>query len=453
MAGVAMVSRRLLATRPLATGLLLLFASPVRASGDDHWDAAFRSETYAQVFRRALLPADGGAITETQVPVYESVHADVYRIDGLSCVDCLDVSLAAWGASTFSDESGRVQADVQTANVLYHPGRFRLRVGRQTAAGGAARYTRFDGAEAGGSLPLGIDGSIYGGWTVLPRWNEQRGYFQLGSATHTLLRNPELAEPTNRNASWVAGGRFGWSSDASRAGLSFHHEQEPTGIAHRTLGGSGRLAATESTVLGASGLLELDAARVSEARGWVDWAPASSVDVSVEALHTEPALFLSRQSVLSVFSTEGYEEFGSIAVYRTSEQLRFEGGGWIEIYDATDRGARGEGTVVVSPTTNTSVRASGGRLLAPSNGYLSGRVALQHHFEHPVTGTIDLYAFRYDQAIRGHGFSAFASATLGYQLARAFELLLGASLAQSPYAKLDAQTLLRLSYQTRLGGT
>lgn len=418
----------------------------------DRFTWTLGSETYAELFRRALLPGPNGALVErdTALPVIEYLYLRAHDIDTRWRADSIDIELAAWGRAWFGDDQPterRLDGDVQTANIRYRHGPLNLRLGRQHAAGGAARYVRFDGLTLGGKLGAGLEMEGYGGFTVLPRWSDRTGYHHLGDAADSLLRDPEALPEPDRSGHWLAGGRFGWASSRAQAVVSFHEQAEAAGLSRRSLGLDGRGFVLKDAALGGTALLELDALRLQDARLWADVTPVSALDLSAEVLHTEPALFLSRQSVLSVFSTDAYEEAGGSGVLRVTDRFAVEGGGWVQLYDASHRGARGEIGIRAIPGAGrrTVVRVTYARVLAVDNGYHSVRASLSRKLLTALTGTLEAYGYFYDEAIRERTTSAFYSGTLSYQATQALNLLWGASLAQSPYASVDAQTIVRAS--------
>jgi hypothetical protein len=339
-----------------------------------------------------------------------------------------------------------LDGEVQAAHVRYEHGPIGLRIGRQLAAGGAARYVRFDGLLLDANLAGGFVAEGYAGLTVLPRWDGRPGYHHLGTAADTLLRDPDALPEPERSGYRLGGGRLGFSAERGQAALSFHEQHQPGGLTRRTLGLDARAFVLEDASLGGSGLVELDARRIQDARLWVDATPARAMDVSVEYLHTEPALFLSRQSVLSVFSTDAYDEAGGSGVVRITNRFALEGSGFVELYDDARRGVRSELAARVLPGTGkrTLVRIAYARVVAPDNGYHALRASLSRRILPVLSGTLEAYSYFYDEPIRGHTTSKVYSGTLSYQAADALSLLWGASLAESPYANFDAQTLIRL---------
>lgn len=446
--------RWLLAVLPLAAYAAPTRAEPGPAAPDarDRYELSARSDTYAELFRRALLPGPNGSLvsTDTAAPFYEYASLRATDLDTPWRKDSLDLELAMWGRAWLDARNAEqlLDGDIQIASVRYRQGPLSLRLGRQQIAGGAARFSRFDGLELEAALGSGIEASAYGGWTVLPRWNEQLRYQHLGAAPDSLRHEWAALEPGQRGDNWLSGGRIGWGSAERRLGVSFHEQHDRGGLGRRNLGLDGRTPLTSFATLGTNAVLDVDRDRFADARVWLDTSPAKAVDLSFEYLHTEPALFLSNQSVLSVFGSAGYDEAGSYATFRATDALTFDGSGFVEVYQGERPGGRAELAArwFLGAARRTFVRLSYARLLAPDNGYHSLRSSLSQRFSMHVHGTIEAYAYLYDQAIRSYRASTVYAGTLSFDPAPELSLLLGASLAHSPYANLDAQTELRVSY-------
>jgi hypothetical protein len=411
-----------------------------------------RSETHFQLYRRALLPGAYGAIVDEQLaaPITESASLNATELDAPWQKQSLDVQLDVWGAATFgaAGEDRRFDGDVRSMSIRYRAKNAWARVGRQAFTGGAARYSRFDGAAVGGQLPFGLGLEGYGGLTVLPRWNGRMGYHQLGSASDTLLRDPSAVPEPVRSGYWLAGGRLFYDSSFFDAGISIHEQREQKELGRRTLGADARWDASSALTFGTNGMYELDARRVSEARAFADFTPNDRYALDLEVSHAEPALFLSRQSVLSVFSTDGYQEGGLSVSYRPIAPLTLIGSGYGELYSGGDKGGRGDFTAKIRPDrqNRTLVIASYGRVRALGNGYHSLRASARHRPIRPLIGSVDSYFYFYDQAIRDKGFSTVVGGTLEWLFSPVLRAMWGASIARSPYAAADAQTQLRLVY-------
>src|SRR5262249_24822676 len=146
---------------------------------------------------------------------------------------------------------------------------------------------------------------------------ERPGYELLGSAADSMVRDPEAVAPPSRTDEWVAGGRLRYARHhLGEAGLSFHDHQSGGDVGRRELALDPNASPLRALGPRAIGLLDLDSLRPSEAHVAVDASPAKALTVGAEAQHATPALLLSRQSVLSVFSTSAFDEVGGTTEWR-----------------------------------------------------------------------------------------------------------------------------------------
>ncbi|HEX2877676.1 MAG TPA: hypothetical protein VHP33_40785 [Polyangiaceae bacterium] len=419
-------------------------ASPPR----DRFTLSARSETYVQLFRRALLPGPGGSAVTADLasPFTQYLFVQARDVDAPWQRDAVDLELSAWGQlwPTSSGFERPFDGDVQTANVAVRAGPVTLRLGRQLVAGGAARFSRFDGlgaTAASGGLYL----TAYGGWAVLPRWDQRIGYHQLGKAERELLMDQQVS--LSRAEHWLSGARLGYDRGPFSASASFHEQHEAGGLQRRNLGADAGVALGERVDAAGSVLLELDERKLAEARLWLDLRLLDTLSATLEGLRTKPALLLSRQSVFSVFSTGRYDEVGGFARWQALPWLGFDASGYVEVYESGRPGARTEGTArfEVGGTRRTLVRLAYGRVIVENTGYHSVRGSLSRAFDERLRATLEAYGYLYDAPIQGYRASSVYSGTLGYQLSEPFELLWGASVLRSPFARFDAQTLLRVS--------
>jgi hypothetical protein len=416
----------------------------------DRFELRARSETQATLFRRALSPGPEGSLIETStaVPLSEYLVLSAKDLDTSWRKNSVDLELSAWSRfwPTSAGPEQPLDGDVQTAAVTYRHAPALLRLGRQQFVGGAARFTRFDGALLGAELGAGFSAEAYAGLTVRPRWDARPGYHHLGSDADSLLRDPQAYQQPNRSGDWLAGARLGFSAPAFSASGSFHEQREHGDLAHRNLGLDARADLAKAVVLSGSAILDADSGRLADSRFWADASPWKPLSLSVEYLHTHPALWLSRQSVLSVFTTDRFDEVGAMATLHPVQGLTLEGSGFVTLYDDNRPGTRSEGTLRLVADSRTVLRSSYVRLLAPSNGYHSLRTSLSRQLPWQTSATFEAYAYLYDHAVLGYRSSSVYAATLAYEPSVAWRFSWGASLARTPYAALDAQTLLRVVY-------
>jgi hypothetical protein len=388
------------------------------------------------------------------LPLSEYIFLSATDLDTSWRKNSVDLELAAWARfwPTTTSLEQPLDGDVQIASVTYRQSAARLRFGRQQFFGGAARFTRFDGVLLGAELGSAFSVEAYAGLSVLPRWDSRPGYHHLGSEVDSLLRDPQAFEEPKRSGHWLAGGRLGYSSRVLSASTSFHEQREAGALARRNLGLDARGNVAEGVVVAASAVLDADSARLADSRVWADVAPWKRLGLSLEYLHTHPALWLSRQAVLSVFSTDRFDEVGAVTTLHALEGVTLEGSGFLTLYDDNRPGTRSEGTLRLVPDAKTVVRLSYVRLLAPNNGYHSLRTSLSRQLFRRASATAEAYAYFYDHAVLGYRTSSVYAGTLSYDAALSLHLLWGVSVARTPYAALDAQTLLRVVYDFGYAG-
>jgi hypothetical protein len=416
------------------------------AASNDRFHIVARSETYVQLFRRALLPGPNGALvaSETALPIHEYLSVNARAVDSPWHTDSIDLEFAAWSRvwPTDTEFERPFDGDLQVASVRYRVGPAWVRLGRQQIAGGAARFARFDGLMAGAEH-AGLFGEGYLGFGVLPRWNQRPGYHRLGS--HEGDHSPYAEHELDRGSTWLAGARAGYAVARMGGSISFHEQRQAGELERRNLGVDLGGKPFDTASFGSSALVEFDSGRLADARLWLDVAPAPWIDVGAEFLRAEPALLLSRQSVLSVFTTDAYEELGARLSLRPQSWLRLETNGYLGIYDAARPGGRGEGVLrlAIDRAHLTVVRLAYTRVEVPANGYHSVRSSFSRKLSRRFACTLEAYGYFYDAPVAGYRASSFYSGTLSYRPAARLELLWGASVARSPYSALDAQTLLR----------
>ena len=111
-------------------------------------------------------------------------------------------------------------------------------------------------------------------------------------------------------------------------------------------------------------------------------------------------------------------------------------------------GARGEAAarVAFGEVYPTTLRVAYTRVIAPHNGFQAVRASFSRKLSPRLSSTLEAYGYFYDMPIAGYKTSSVYAGTASYQATDALEILLSASVAQSPYAVADAQTMLRATY-------
>ncbi len=444
--------------------LALIAASGVAHAQDadsvaDRYELSARSNTYVRWFQRSVLPGAGGTqiTSDTLVPVYEYVTVRVIDLDTAWSKDSTDVELSAWGSAlVVAPDEGRdawnerrFDGDVTIANVRHRVGPASLKLGRQIVTAGSARFSHIDGISAGARSDFGLGLDAYAGLTVLPRWAERPGYQHLGSARESLVEQPDALPDPTRTEYWMVGSRLHYThADKAAFGVSFHEQTEAGELGRRDLGAD--LAVTPFRELGLAGdaFLDLDSTQLVEARAQAELRPTDRIDVLAEYRRAEPGLLLSRQSVLSVFSTDRFDELGGEVGYRPTSRLTLGLGSWLQVFGGDDPGARASAKAKIVPDRprRVTLQLVASRVSERENGYWSGRGSVRYRFIDPAAITLEHYVYKYDAPIHGFGTSTVEAAAIQWALTPELGVLFGSSVARTPYASLDAQALLRVSY-------
>ncbi|RLB59618.1 MAG: hypothetical protein DRI90_15170 [Deltaproteobacteria bacterium] len=456
---VALLSSPALA-QPLATDPALPpapadTAQPAAESDHDRFGWSIASDTYLRLFQRAMLPGPNGALVESEiaVPLYEYASLRITDIDVPWQADSVDLELSAWGNVELGEQDSeyrRVDGDLTVANLRHRVGPAQVTLGRQHYAGGAARFVRFDGLAVGLRAPLGFGVRAYGGYTVLPRWSMTSGYHLLGSVADTLVSSPDRLPDPSREDYWLAGWRVHYRlTDMGEIGVSMHEQHEASALGRRDMGADLRLTPIDELALTGQALVDADSRSPSDIRAAADVIPLDDLTVAAEYRYTVPALFLSRQSVLSVFSSDAFNEIGGSLSYLVLKRLKLGAHGYADLFDDGSNGWRtnGRARLAIGPADQLVLRLGYTRYTGPINGYHALRGAAGYQIMEPLRLTAESYGYFYDEPIRGSS-AAWVGALNGeWSFSQRWATLLGGSVAITPYAEVDAQLLARLRVQ------
>lgn len=431
---------------------------PAPSERADRYSIHADSTTVFAVFRRALQPGPAGAriTTETLAPAHEYVALRVRDVDAPWAADSVDIELSAWGAAGTSDPrlERRFDGDVTIAQVTHRYGPGTLKLGRQLMTAGAARFAHFDGLAAEGRWAItersGAGGTAYGGFTVLPLWSDRPEYAQLGAAFDTLVDSPEAFEDPKRSGNTVAGGRlFGWYQDLAELGLSLHEARENSELGRRDAALDALVTPIEQLDLVARTLVDLDSLRLSEAHGSATVYPTARLDATAQYRRVRPTLLMSRQSVLSVFAVDAFDELGAEARYRATERLTFSAGGYVELFRDADLGLRAAARTqaIPDPARRVALSVELTRVAAPNNGYVAARLSARYRPFERLGVVGEEYLYVYDEPILGRSTSSVESLNAEVAMHDDLGLLVGGSAFQTPYASSELQALVRLVYE------
>ncbi|MBI5533438.1 MAG: hypothetical protein HY898_12030 [Deltaproteobacteria bacterium] len=429
---------------------------PIPSEG---YRVSISSRTFLRLFQTKYLT---GSFTpedqQTEVPIYEYASLRVDDVNAPWQKHAIGVRLSAWGVLNTIEpaEGNRVSGDLTAANVRSELGPAYVTLGRQVATGGAARFTRFDGITTGLRFKNGIGADAYTGFSVIPRFGSRPEYILLGSRADSLLRNPAALPSASPTSYWLGGGRLSYSAyNVGSIGASIHQERDRGELGRRWAALDGNLSPATFLTFGGQTSFDLISYKLADARGYADVLPPGPVSATLDFLRTDPSAFLSRTSVLSVFSMDTFTEAGGELTWKALRNLSVAGSAHHEWFTDSTSGNRFGGTVRASfgarKALVTQVRYQ--RVVEPISGYHSVRGSVSYLLPIHVTATAELYEYLYDQAIRGVDSSTVGSGTVEYAApGRPWRVMLGGFASQTPFAKLETQGIARFSYDIDLPG-
>lgn len=438
------------ALAPVLSALVVLSALLGGAAGaaEPTWVDA-RVATYARYFQTSLLPGVPGAVAQVQPGASVTANAMVRfgAVDLPGAEDALSGEVAGWGAigpfAPFQGLSG--DGDVTSAWAQYRNKQLTVKLGRQIALPATSRFVRFDGV----TLRLGLSTSefeVYGGWVALPRWNQPRGYYVLGTLGDAL-KTPGLFQAEDRLGQFVVGARIGVQPVTRvRGSLRFFEQHDAVGTATRWLGAEVVAQATDWLGLGGNVSLDLLTLSVPEARAWVDVTKWERVSLSVDYAFQSPTLLLPQTSILSVFSGAAWHELGGEVVWRPLRSLKLSGRAAGQAFERMPLGARASAAATWSPGADgrAQFQAEASRLFVDLKGYVMGRLGARVRLTQALWTTIDSAVYHYDVPIRGSEWSLTTLGALEWRILPHLRTMGSVTAMATPYAAFEVQGLLRL---------
>lgn len=411
---------------------------------------------------------------DTVVPVYELVSVtarDVknplfqnleFVVSGWASYDLADVR---WNAGTTELFTGDLTTGFVRGQLLNRA--LTLRVGRAYVVAGTGRMLQLDGGDLLLRLPGNLSLSAFGGLPVAQRFRTRAGAQSWNPA------GGELAY----------GGRLGWTLPLAGAygrgldlGLSavvvtdakgtVKDLNDPTGATtitdasappvRRDVGLDARYQPKAGLVFTASGTWSLEADRLAEAGLVALWTATPKLFVNLDARVISPDLFLSQNSILSVFTDKERTALGGGARYRLSGSTSV-GGDYHALLEPTGEGSGtelGHEAAARLEWEQGPARAGGevtylvtGGLGAEQNGYVGGRVYGRRDLGRAFfAGDVVVHSFQ--QQINGYDLAVTGSISTGYDLGGGWATVLAGHAGVTPYLEQQADLLVKLVYNT-----
>jgi hypothetical protein len=171
--------------------------------------------------------------------------------------------------------------------------------------------------------------------------------------------------------------------------------------------------------------------------------PASFISVSADYRYTVPSLFLSRDSILWVFSDASRDDLGLNLHLTPVRAWTVDVGGAALI---SQSGFRAGGRATWRPDRRGAVGLEVSYLDASDNGDLYLRIFGSRRFG-DVAATLDVQYMSFDKPVNGETSSLVGSASLGYPIAAGLTATLAASAGATPWYQNRFDVVAKLVYQ------
>jgi hypothetical protein len=432
-------------TSLLAATLAILTASAVRAD-----TVEVSSTTLLTVGEQTRGGLTGQTPDlETVAPLFEILNVSAHGVTNPLAKD-LQLVVSTWGSYELADRrwdngtGSNLTGDVTTA---YAAGRLfgdvlTLRVGRAHVMTGVARMVQLDGGEAIVTVPVGALGlrlSGYGGVPVSQRF-----------ATRSGIRswNPmagDLAYGGRASVSYaLAGGASGRGIDA---GVSINMVEDDGDPVREEAGVDVRFQPNGKINVFGLGAYSLYDERFSEATVALSWAAAHKLHVTTDWRYTAPDLFLSRNSILSVFSAERRNDFGGGVRYELGRGLDVGADYHLAVEPGEDDDYFGHAAEVGLEWRRgaTSAGAEIVYLDALENGYTGGRIFGKQELGR-IFLTADVLTHFFREEVNGEDLAVTGALTAGMKLARGFSAVVSGRAGMTPFLEQTFDVMAKLAY-------
>jgi hypothetical protein len=375
--------------------------------------------------------------TYSLIPVYEMLSLSAHDVKN-PLSESLELVLSTWGAANLGDKpwwngyvnSGSLSADLNLAYVRagWANRAVVLSLGRMNVVAGVARMVQLDGVSLALRLPAGFGVSAYAGSPVSARFST-RGL-------------PYDANPITGDV--AAGGRVSWmlpgvlDLGASVAWVADHGD-----AARQDVGGDIRITPTRALAIVGFADYSILAEALAEGSASATYQISRAVSVSADYRYTVPALFLSQNSILWVFSDSTRNDVGAnvhLALGRWAVDA-----GYTELLTDSGNGPRVGARATWRPTNHSSVGAELAYLDIPENKYVYGRVFGSLGMKR-FTATLDLQDYSFDKPVNGEKNSFLGTLSVGYALGSGWSAAVAGTGGVTPYYSQRFDLLAKLVY-------
>jgi hypothetical protein len=427
---------------PLVLAVALLAGSAARAD-----TVEVDSTTLLNVAKQTRGPGPDPELV-TVAPAFEILSITARDLQN-PLADDLTIAISTWGswdmgerrwdAATRGDLTGDVVTGYVQGKLVDR--RLTLRLGRAQVQTSVARMVHLDGGQVIGALPLGLRLSAYAGAPVAERFATRTGYRSWNPLGGDL----------------AYGGRLGWSLSLPGVpgrgldiGASANFVSDGGDPVKEELGADLRLKLAAPLTLSAFGAYSIYDERLSEATVRAGWNVTRKVLLEADYSFIAPDLFLSRNSILSVFSVEERQQFGGGASWQVGRGLRVGANYHLRL----EPDERGKSSEELGHEADVGVQWQRGPTLLGAdafvldsfdNGYVGGRVFGRRQLGRAFAA-LDLLLHSFREDINGESTSLSGTLSAGIDIARGLSAVVAGRAGVTPFLEESFEVLAKLVY-------
>jgi hypothetical protein len=384
----------------------------------------------------------------TVAPAFEILSVSARGVRN-TVVDDLTIVVSSWGAydiksrrwdnGTTSDLTGDLVAGYVQGKVLAR--HLTLRLGRTEVSAGVARMIQIDGGEAILTLPAGFRLSGYAGSPVSQRFYTRDGVRTWNAVGGDIAYGGRLGWSYPMAGSPGRGVDLGVSTNLVRDGGDPVREEAALDV--RVM----PVAALTFTGLGAYSLYDK---RPSEITARASWAASKALWIDADYRFVAPDLLLSRNSILSVFSSEQRNFFGGGFTYAFLKNFKLGADYHLEVEpgakqgDSNHIGSEADGRLEWN-RNQTATGLEGFYLDALQNGYWGGRLYARQQLG-KFLAAADLLLHEFREKVNGQSDAFTGSLSVGYELFQGFGAYVTGRAGVTPFMEQTFDVLVKLAY-------
>jgi hypothetical protein len=326
---------------------------------------------------------------------------------------------------------------------------------------------QLDGADLLLRLPGNVSLSAFGGLPVAQRFRTRAGIKSWNPAGGDLAYGGRLGWTLPLPGAYGRGLDLGVSAVVvTDAKGTVKDPNDPTGVAtitdsgappvRRDVGFDARFQPKAGLTFTANGTYSLEAGRLAEAGLVALWTATPKLFFNFDAKQLSPDLFLSQNSILSVFTDKERTDVGGGARYQLTESTSV-GADYHALLEPTGEASGtelGHEAAARLEWEHGPARAGGELsyltatgLGSEKNGYVGGRVYGRRELGRAFfAGDVVVHSFQ--QEINGYKLAVTGSISTGYDLGGGWATVLAGHAGVTPFLEQQADLLVKLVYNT-----